>query len=67
MYQEHRDREVMQAIIRLSDALCQWERNTGRGSVLIVREKGYVFRAQDGKPTVPDFVTDQQLVEMLNG
>lgn len=65
MYQEHRDREVMQAIIRLTDALCQWERNTGRRSVLIVREKGYVFRAQDGKPIVPDDITDEQLVEML--
>lgn len=65
MYDEHPDKDVTLAIIRLCDALCQWERNTGRKSVLIIREQDYVYRAQDGKPTVPDFVTDEQLVSML--
>jgi hypothetical protein len=66
MYNEHPDEGVMVAIIRLSDALCQWERATGRESVLIIREKNWNYRAQSGKPNVPDFVTDEQLVGMLN-
>ena len=66
MYNEHPDKEVTAAIIQLSDALCQWERGTGRKSVLIIREwGGYVYRAQDGKPNVPDFVTDEQLISMV--
>jgi len=65
MYDEHIDKEVTAAIIRLSDALCQWERGTGRQSVLIIREKGWSYRAQSGKPNIPDFVTDEQLLEMV--
>jgi hypothetical protein len=65
MYQLHPDPEVRAAIIRLSDALCQWERNTEVRSVLIVREKDFVYRAQDGKPIVPDFITDTELLEMI--
>ena len=50
-FQEHADQEVEAAIIRLCDALCMWERSTGRNSVLIIREKGgFVFRAASGKP-----------------
>jgi len=67
MYNEHPDKEVTAAIIRLSDALCQWERGTGRESVLIIREVGgYSYRAQSGKPNVPDFVTDEQLIGMVH-
>jgi hypothetical protein len=65
MYSLHPDPEVRAAIIRLSDALCQWERNTEVKSVLIVREKDFVYRAQDGKPIVPDFITDTELLEMI--
>ena len=66
MYTEHPDKEVKAALVRLSDALCQWERGTGRKSVLILREKDYVYRAEDGKP-VPDFVTDEQLLSSVSG
>jgi len=66
MYDEHPDKEVMAAIIRLSDALCQWERNTDRESILIIREREYVYRAQSGKPNVPDFVTDEQLISTVH-
>jgi len=66
MYNEHPDKEVMAAIIRLSDALCQWERNTGRESVLIIREVGgYKYRAMSGKPNVPDYVTDEDLLSRV--
>ncbi|HEB02794.1 hypothetical protein LCGC14_2560670 [marine sediment metagenome] len=53
--QQHPDEEVRAAIIRLSDALCSYERNTGRMSVLILREQGgFFYRALGGKPNVPD-------------
>ena len=65
-YMEHPDKEVQSAIIRLSDALCEWERNTGRQSILIIREQGgFVFRADSGKPNIPDDITDEQVKQML--
>jgi hypothetical protein len=64
-YEQHPDADVQRAIIRLCNSLCQWERSTGRTSVLIVREAGgFVFRAASGKP-VPasnNDVPDRQLV-----
>ena len=65
MYNKHPDPEVMAAIIRLSDALSQWERMTGIESALIIKESNWSYRAQSGKPIVPDFVTDTQLLEMI--
>jgi len=57
-FQEHPDQDVEQGIVRLCDALCMWERNTGRDSILIIREKGgFVFRAASGKPC-PDSNAD---------
>jgi hypothetical protein len=68
-YMEHPNEEVRSALIRLSDALAEWERNTGRRSVLIVREQGgFVYRAQDGKPFSDEFEpTDSELVDMTLG
>jgi hypothetical protein len=67
MYNEHPDKDVTAALIQLSDALCQWERNTGRESVLILREKGgYMYRAMSGKPNIPDYVTDEQLISRVH-
>ena len=63
---EHRDAQVQQAITRLADALCMWERGTGRQSVLILREQdGFEFRAVNGKPGVPEDVSDQQLFDVI--
>ena len=65
-FMQHPDPEVSQAIVRLADALCSWERSTGRESVLIVREAGgFTYRAVNGKPDVPDDVTDSQLMKLL--
>lgn len=62
----HPDREVNQALIRLNDALCSWERATGRQSVLILREEGgFVYRTQSGKPSVPDDIEDSMLLSMI--
>ena len=67
-FMQHPDPEVRQALIRLADALCTWERNTGRESVLIVREAGgFVYRAVNGKPDVPDDVADEQLMMLIKG
>ncbi len=66
MIQEHPDREVQAAIVRLSDALCTWERSTGRESVLIIREVGgFVYRAMSGKCDVPDDVTNADMMDIL--
>lgn len=62
----HRDEEVQQAIVKLLDALCTWERNTGIESVLILREKdGYALRATSGKPLYEDNIPDAILLENL--
>jgi hypothetical protein len=63
---DHPDIHVEQALIRLNDALCTWERSTGRQSVLILREQGgYEHRSMSGKPDVPADVTDEQLMGTL--
>lgn len=65
-FQTHPSPDVQAAIVRLSDALCTWERETSRQSVLVIREQGgFVYRAQSGKPGVPDFVDDQMLFESV--
>ncbi len=52
---EHTDLEVQSAITQLCDRLAEYERKTGRRSVLILREQGdFYFRAQDGKPIDED-------------
>jgi len=65
---QHPDPEVRQALVRLTDALCTWERNTGRESVLILREvDGFVYRAVNGKPDVPNDIEDAQLMKLIEG
>ena len=64
---QHKDREVRKALTSLLDALCTWERETGRRSVLILREDDYVCRAMDGKCVVPDDIHDDLLVKNILG
>jgi len=64
MGKQHQCREVQEALNRLNDALCTWERNTGVESVLILRQRGFVHRSVSGKCDVPEDVSDGQL--MLN-
>jgi len=64
----HLDKEVRAALTRLDDALCLWERNTGRESVLILREvDGFVHRSVSGKPVSDslDDITDAELVSNI--
>ena len=64
---EHRDPEVRKALIRLSDALCSWERATSVESVLILREAGgWQYRAVSGKPGIADEITDEELFNLLS-
>lgn len=63
---EHPDREVQAAIVRLCDALCSYERATGRESALIIREQGgFVYRALSGKPTIPHDYLDEEVFALL--
>ena len=65
---DHEDAEVRAAIIKLDDALCTWERATGRESVFILREEpDFVHRSYNGKPDVPADVTDAQLMKDILG
>ncbi len=63
---QHKDGEVQAAIIRLTDALCTWERETGRESILILREDDYCCRAQNGKCVVPDDLTDEFILKRFS-
>lgn len=52
------DKEVNSALIRLLDALCEWERNSGRRSHLFLipeQPDERVVVAQDGKPVPENF------------
>ena len=68
-YQEHPCEEVRQAIVRLSDALCSWERSTSLQSVFIVREQGgFVYRATSGKPVIDVLmmISDEELKQGID-
>ena len=66
---KHPSEDVEQALIRLGDAITQWERTTGRQSVLIFREVGgFIHRLDSGKPVDRNYrlePTDADLLEML--
>lgn len=63
---KHPDDRVQQALVRLNDELCSWERSTGRQSILILREEGgFVHRSASGKPDIPDDIEDEQLLKMV--
>jgi len=59
---------VQEALVQLNDALCSWERSTGKQSVLIVREEGGWFhRSQSGKPlpSTSDDIPDCALLDQI--
>ena len=64
MYQTHPDPEVHQAVIRLCDALCSWERATGRQNLMVVMEQGgYEFIADCGKPLSHQHLSPEEFVK----
>jgi len=63
----HKDKDVEIAIIRLLDALCSWERDTGRRSTLILiphNDDENIIIAQDGKPIFSHIITPERLLEI---
>lgn len=62
----HINPDVNTALVRLNDALCTWERTTGRQSVLIIREEGgWSHRSMSGKPGIPEDVRDSMLLAQI--
>lgn len=65
----HKDEECNSTIIQLLDALCTWERSTGRRSTLIIIPHDpdeEIVLAQDGKPLrVPNETKHAQLLLTL--
>lgn len=64
----HIDKEVNSAMIRLLDALCEFERNSGRKSTLVLIphcEDERVVIAQDGKP-FPEPDTTEYVAKMIS-
>ena len=54
----HKDPECEQALIRLNDTLCMWERETGRESTLILIPEAPdepIVMSQSGKPLPENF------------
>jgi hypothetical protein len=66
----HPDDDVRNAMIRLSDALCRYERSTGREYLLIVKgdtSKGPMeYRSLSGGPASQD-ADDEHLLESFEG
>lgn len=59
----HPDERVRAAAIHLLDALCSWERSTGRENVVIIKcTSGFDYRSFSGAPQ-PEHVTDAQMLE----
>lgn len=67
MGQWHIDQQCEMALIRLNDALCTFERNTGREYTLMLIPKAQderIHMSQSGKPLPSDFdMSPQQIFE----
>jgi len=64
----HMDKEVNSAIIRLLDALCEFERGSGRRSTLILiphNKDEEILIAQDGKPLGDEVCAKKIKVELI--
>jgi len=61
----HKDPDVEQALIRLNDALCSWERATGRESTLLLiphNSDEKIVISQSGKPLPLDSDLEPELM-----
>lgn len=64
---DHPSPDVRAAAIRLLDALCMWERNTGRHNIVIIKDTiGCETRTLDGAPVPPE-VSDEHLLQSFEG
>jgi hypothetical protein len=61
---EHPDENVRSAMLHLADALCSWERSTGRHNIVIIKDSiGCEYRALDGHQSI---VSDAMLLETFD-
>lgn len=64
---DHASPEINAALVRLNDAICSWERDTGISTVLVMRDTAeWAHRSLNGKPGVPATVSDADLMEHLH-
>lgn len=60
---EHPSADVRRAALSLLDALCTWERTTGRENVVIIKDSiGCQYRSFSGAPQ-PEDIPDIQILE----
>jgi len=66
---QHPDPDVQHALTRLIDALCSWERSTGRESLLLLvpveSDEEEVVMVDSGKPIPLDYLTNQTISELV--
>jgi hypothetical protein len=57
--------KILHLVHQLNDALCEWERNCGQPSVLILRIGGWRHQSMDGKPIIDNPMADNELLELF--
>lgn len=62
MIPQHRSKRVDRALVELCAALLEWNRDTGRESVFVLRESNYECRAISGSPVALPDVADRMRV-----
>jgi len=64
---DHPSADVRAAAVKLLDALCMWERSTGRHNLVIIKDSiGCQHRSMDGGP-VPKNINDAHLLMVFEG
>jgi len=67
MLHNHPSPDVRKGLLALLDALCSWERSTGREYLLIVKDAGgYGYRSLTGSP-IPEHTGDHTALELFDG
>ena len=66
LLRHHPDDRVIAAAIALLDALCSWERSTGRHNVVIIKDSiGVQYRSFDGAPQ-PENISDVMMLDAFD-
>jgi len=67
MRKQHVSDEVNAAVIRLCDAICSWERSTGREAIVIILgDDGYEHLSISGKPA-GEMTSIQDMLDFMEG
>lgn len=62
----HKDKRVAEAILKLNDAICEYERTTQIDHVVIIRGGSFVSRSLNGKPVTQHWVSDEDLINQAS-